>query len=241
MVAEGRTGADGRKSVKALDALRRAVLDMVADRMRHCFETSVPPLPPQPHDPSETSPPSKVPPQVPPTIAAAVTTDCVKMHDEADADNSALHEVDSTQKDDTQQVPHAKTTEKVRKSPSKLRAAGSVQSGLWPVPPNALQFTQIASTELLGNHYDHRGRWGDGIGTVAWSSSADLHSLMAHQHDKESTEHPPRFSKRAKLAGTEATYSSSSSSSSPFPAGRWTLIMKRGREEKTFELPAGAA
>ena len=43
----------------------------------------------------------------------------------------------------------------------------------WPngSEPNALQLTSIKQGphgEVLGNHYDHRDRWGNWIATVAW-------------------------------------------------------------------------
>ena len=43
----------------------------------------------------------------------------------------------------------------------------------WPggAEPNALQLTSIKQGphgEVLGNHYDHRDRWGNWIATVAW-------------------------------------------------------------------------
>eukprot|EP00613_Pedinella_sp_CCMP2098_P025433 CAMPEP_0171708392 /NCGR_PEP_ID=MMETSP0991-20121206/14912_1 /TAXON_ID=483369 /ORGANISM="non described non described, Strain CCMP2098" /LENGTH=620 /DNA_ID=CAMNT_0012298413 /DNA_START=186 /DNA_END=2048 /DNA_ORIENTATION=+ len=117
VVAEGRTGKEGRDSVRSMDSCHRAVLGLVARRMRWWVG---------------------------------------KGHDRQQQETSCPLQGEGS-------------TNKRRKLSRPLES-----SPLWPTPnqPNALQFTQMAQAELLDSHFDHRGRWGDGIATVAWSSSS---------------------------------------------------------------------
>jgi hypothetical protein len=43
------------------------------------------------------------------------------------------------------------------------------------VRPNMLQFTRIAPGTCLGNHFDRRDKWEEGIASIAWSETAGHH------------------------------------------------------------------
>lgn len=44
-----------------------------------------------------------------------------------------------------------------------------------PLAPNMLQFTRISPSTCLGNHYDRRDKWQEGIASIAWSDDAGVH------------------------------------------------------------------
>ena len=43
---------------------------------------------------------------------------------------------------------------------------------LWPKLPNMLQFSRIAPDTCLGNHFDRRDKWAEGIASIGWSEAA---------------------------------------------------------------------
>mmetsp|Transcript_6841 Transcript_6841/g.16349 ORF Transcript_6841/g.16349 Transcript_6841/m.16349 type:complete len:169 (-) Transcript_6841:189-695(-) len=91
---------------------------------------------------------------------------------------------------------------------------GAWPEGGEPNEPNALQLTSIKQGprgEVLGNHFDHRDRWGNWIATVAWARD------MTH----------PELAKEGGggVGGTQE------------PRGEWTLVMKK--ENTTVEIPCG--